>query len=420
MVQSEELLIKWFLMPKALANSLKTNSNVLWSVSLCQTKDDILEAAGCLITCPQIANITLHIPDTLERFNFLANIIFDLQQGKDIPCLSKEVLTELTSLINLASTKWNDDEIVASLTKIASTKDFYELCSKSADDWMRDNEPSIQLLRESGKGQQIIKWQELTATEAFKQIFSIVLTSTKENPALQRGISGEVSNRMRKYYNQSKGVHRRLIETLSQSYLLEEAAGRIIAGQRSEYEYEIYYGTLTHALIDIYRKCGGNPQTMKTISIVDQEPQLKEQASGKTSPKELSPKNSSSSATPSTSSSFFTLDPNTTELEKTTHSTSAESLGKIRSFSGTHPRSSSSPGCLETAPTSKISTSKPNVRINLPGGISIDFFVGNTKEAVDAVTALQSAGLFGTKQPKAPNSVANLPEIEKSVAFTKK
>lgn len=254
---------------KVLANPPKPDSRCLWSISFCQKREDIQDIAEYLSNCQQFISVKINLPVYLERFNILADVVFSLEQKKEkIEGISEDTYCRINELLANVKERWNDADVESILLSLASSADIQRLCTKKEELFLQENARAMELIART-KIAQRVSWREIVSQESFDVVFSQVVLDIKNTPTLSRSLSGAISNWVKKTYNSSTNSTRRLLETISKLYLLEEATWRIFAGNNSEHEYEVYYGSLPHVLLEIYRKNGGNSFTMKFIQILD-------------------------------------------------------------------------------------------------------------------------------------------------------
>lgn len=193
-----------------LNQSLRKNSNVLWTLSLiqdqnptAQTKDEFSEMAQDVIQTETIGSLTLCLADNLQRFRLM------LQHG-------------------------------------ISEEEAIKECQKLKDTWEIDNFSTLQKLKEE-RGFSVLKWDEFLAWPELNNTIADLEKWYKENRDFRNDVDGRIRQARNNLPPDSK-ISNPLEQTvLLKKYLFEECAYQKFAASKG-FHYEIYKNPMSKAM----------------------------------------------------------------------------------------------------------------------------------------------------------------------------
>ncbi len=193
--------------------AIRKNSHILWTISLiqditpeAQTKAELAEMVGDVVSTDTIDKTTLCLADTLQRFRFMI----------------KDGLTEEEATIK---------------------------CQEMAKTWHADNAESLRKLKESKK-LSILTWDEFLNWSEYEKTVKDIERFYKENTRFSRDVDGRVRQELNKISHEAKITDRTQQIELIKRYLFEECAFQKFASSKY-FDYELYKNPFPPAARDI-------------------------------------------------------------------------------------------------------------------------------------------------------------------------
>jgi len=196
-----------------LNQSLRKNSNVLWTISIiqdqnpeAQTKSEFAEMANDVLNTSTVNRVTLCLADNLQRFRLM------IEHG-----LSEE-------------------EAIAE-------------CQKMAQQWHQDNAVELEKLKDAKK-LSFLTWEEFLAWPDRDETLKKLEALYKENRDFRNDIDGRVKIAREKLANDVKVSNPVRQTELLKRYLFEECAFQKFAGEKG-FDYELYKTQTSKAMRSI-------------------------------------------------------------------------------------------------------------------------------------------------------------------------
>lgn len=204
-----------------LNQSLRKNSNVLWTISIiqdqnhnAQTKSEFAEMANDVINTDTIKNLTLCAADNLQRFRLM------IEHGI------------------------NEEEAILE-------------CQKMSNTWFMDNIVSIEKLKE--KNLCILKWEEFVEWPEYKNTILEIEKLYKENKEFRNDVDGRLRQARENISSDAKISNPVQQTDLLKKYLFEECAFQKFAASKG-FDYELYKTPMSKAMRRIKNNTAFVPQ----------------------------------------------------------------------------------------------------------------------------------------------------------------